>query len=166
MGLAEAVETVPVHEIYGGWPALSLLLSHPIRALAKEVQFLWPLGMVRDFAMEPPIFSHKLPIPSSNSSRSGMGVWEWDLPLLGGSPGASTIACFLSTAVAIRFQNHLTSLEWSKAQTGNKVKIGDSTTRQARRESKEYIINDKYGRMERYVVPKQMQQRLFGELLT
>eukprot|EP00913_Durusdinium_trenchii_P001413 g1308.t1 len=38
----EPVRHVPVHDIYGGWPALSLLLSHPIRLLSKEVQFLWP----------------------------------------------------------------------------------------------------------------------------
>ena len=91
--VAEAVETVPVHEIYGGWPALSLLLSHPIRALAKEVQFLWPLGMVKEISPKtgtPQIPSHKRDPyhshTSRNSSRNGMGVWEWDLPLLVGGP--------------------------------------------------------------------------------
>lgn len=38
----EAVRTVPEEAIFGGWPALSLLLSHPMKKLRKEIEFIWP----------------------------------------------------------------------------------------------------------------------------
>ena len=63
------------------------------------------------------------------------------------------------------FQNHLTSLEWRKAQTGIKVNtLENSTTRQPSREPKKKL--DRYGRIERYILPKQTKQRVFCELLT
>ncbi|CAE7404309.1 unnamed protein product, partial [Symbiodinium necroappetens] len=36
----EAVRTVPEEAIFGGWPALSLLLSHPMKKLRKEIEFI------------------------------------------------------------------------------------------------------------------------------
>lgn len=36
------VESVPACDIFGGWPALSLVLSHPLRRLQNEVAFMWP----------------------------------------------------------------------------------------------------------------------------
>ncbi|CAE7903122.1 unnamed protein product, partial [Symbiodinium microadriaticum] len=40
----EAVRTVPDEAIFGGWPALSLLLSHPMKKLRKEIEFIWRPG--------------------------------------------------------------------------------------------------------------------------
>lgn len=36
------VESVPACDVFGGWPALSLVLSHPLRRLENEVAFMWP----------------------------------------------------------------------------------------------------------------------------
>eukprot|EP00930_Biecheleria_cincta_P043599 TRINITY_DN29922_c0_g1_i1.p1 TRINITY_DN29922_c0_g1~~TRINITY_DN29922_c0_g1_i1.p1 ORF type:complete len:361 (+),score=43.72 TRINITY_DN29922_c0_g1_i1:27-1085(+) len=36
------VESVPACDVFGGWPALSLVLSHPLRRLEHEVAFMWP----------------------------------------------------------------------------------------------------------------------------
>lgn len=36
------VESVPACDVFGGWPALSLVLSHPVWRLEDEVAFMWP----------------------------------------------------------------------------------------------------------------------------
>jgi len=39
------VQAVAAAHIFGGWPALSLVLSHPMRRIASEVEFMWPTSV-------------------------------------------------------------------------------------------------------------------------